>query len=142
MNNGAVTVSDPGPTQILGYGSLVGGTGFISTTKTANGYSPTANANLSFVECTGALAGTPCTGDESAFFLAPLSGLDLQVGNFSATDTVTTLNSGGPNIAFLNINGGGGNLNFIAAAPEPASAGLLGAGLVGLAGIVRRLRKL
>ena len=141
VTNGAATVSDPGPLQILGYGSLVSGTGFISTTKTTNGYSPTANANLSFNECTGTLAGTPCTSDESAFFLAPLLGLSLEVGNFSATDTVTTVNSGAPGIAFLNINGGGGNLNFIAAAPEPASAGLLGAGLVGLAGIVRRRRR-
>jgi hypothetical protein len=142
VNNGTVTVSDPGPTQILGYGSLISGTGFLSTTKTANGYSPTANANLSFRECTGLSAGTPCTSDESAFFLAPVTGLDLQVGNFSATDTVTSLNAGPGDTAFLDINGGGGNLTFITSAPEPASAGLLGAGLVGLAGIVRRRRKL
>ncbi len=142
VSNGAVTISDPGPTQILGYGSLLDGTGFVSTTKTVSGYSPTANANLSFTECTGALVGTPCTADESAFFLAPLAGLELQVGNFSATDTVTSLNSGATDITYLNINGGGGNLTFIASAPEPASVGLLGAGLIGLAGIVRRRRKL
>ncbi len=141
VNNGSVTTSNPGPTKILGYGSLISGTGLLSTSKTANGYSPTANANLSFTECTGASAGAPCTSDESAFFLAPLAGLNLQVGNFSATDTVTTLNAGAPGVSFLNISGGGGNLTFIAAAPEPATVGLLGAGLVGLAGVVRRRRK-
>lgn len=142
VSGGSATVNDPGPDQVLGYGSLIAGTGFISTTKTANGYSPTANANLSFTECTGAAVGTPCTTDESAFFVAPVTGLDLQVGNFSATDTVTSLTVGGPDTAFLDINGGGGNLTFTTPVPEPASVALIGVGLVGLAGIVRRRRTL
>jgi hypothetical protein len=137
VNNGSVTTTDPGPDTVLGYGSLIPGSGILTTTKTANGYSPTANASLAFNQCMGLLAGTPCTADESAFFLAPLTGLDLQVGNFSATDTVTSLTVAGPDTAYLNVNGGGGNLTFIAVVPEPASAALLGAGLICLAGIVR-----
>jgi hypothetical protein len=141
VNNGAATVNDPGVTQILGYGSLLPGTGFLSTTNTGSGYSPTANAHLSFNQCTGLAAGTPCIANESAFFLAPVNGLQLQVGNFSATDTVTTLTQGDPGSAFLDISGGGGNLTFVASVPEPASVALLGAGLIGLAGIARRRRK-
>jgi PEP-CTERM motif len=141
VSNGTVTANDPGPIQILGYGSLVPGTGIVTTTKTANGYSPTANANLTFNQCGPAFSG-PCTADESAFFLAPTLGLNLQVGNFSATDTRTSLSSGGPDTEFLDIAGGGGNLTFITPAPEPASAGLLGSGLVGLACMIRWRRKL
>ena len=138
--SGGTTSVTPATGLVLGYGSLVPGTGFLSTTKTANGYSPTANANLSFHQCTAALGG-PCVADESAFFLAPLAGLDLQVGNFSATDTVTSLTASGPETQFLDINGGGGNLTFITSTPEPASVAVLGAGLIGLAGIIRSRRK-
>jgi hypothetical protein len=139
VSNGTVTTNDPGKDVILGYGSLIAGTGFISTEKTTNGYSPTANVDLSFNECTGASGS--CTANESGFFLAPVTGLDLQVGNFSAADTVTSLTPGVGDTAYLDITGGGGNLTFTTPAPEPASVALLGTGLVGLAGAVRRRRK-
>ena len=64
------------------------------------------------------------------------NGLNLQIGNFSATDTVTTLTSG-PTTTYLNLNGGSGNLTF-AAVPEPASMAMFGMGLLGLAGFARR----
>jgi hypothetical protein len=142
LGDGTATTTDPGSNVILGYGSLIPGSGFLTTTKTANGFSPTANANLGFSQCAGPLAGTPCTADESAFFLTPLIGLNLQVGNFSATDTVTSLTVAGPDTSYLNINGGGGNLTFIAALPEPTSVALLTASLLGVAGVARRHRKL
>jgi hypothetical protein len=140
VSGGTTSVIDPNADQVLGYGSLIAGTGFVTTTKTANGYSPTANANLTFTQCGPGSAG-PCTADESAFFLAPSNGLKLQVGNFSATDTVTSVNSGGPNTQFLDITGGGGNLTFITSTPEPASALLLGSGLLGLACMIQWRRK-
>jgi len=129
-SGGIATHTDPGPDITLATGSLVPGTGFITLTDTASGLSPTANMNLTFVE-------NPA---ESAFFLAPLTGLDLQIGNFSATGSVTTLTGGNPSI--IDINGGGGNLTFqTAAVPEPASLAVLGAGLLGLARVARRRRK-
>jgi hypothetical protein len=140
VSGGVASVSDPGPDQILGYGALVAGTGFLSTTKTSGGFSPSANADLTFTECGAVLTG-PCTANESAFFLSPLAGLDLQTGNFSATDTVTSLTVVNPTTSDLDIDGGGGNLTFISSVPEPASLAVIGAGLVGLAGAIRRRRK-
>jgi hypothetical protein len=138
VSNGAVSITDPGTDVILAYGSLVPNTGFVTLTKTANGYSPTANVNLSFNECLAAGQGGICTASQAGFFVAPASGLQLQIGNFSATDTVTTLN-GGPTTSFLNLNGGSGNLTFAAnAVPEPASIALFGAGILALSGFARR----
>ena len=115
---------------------MVAGTGFVTLTKTANGYSPTANVNLTFNECLASGQGGVCTASQNGFFVAPANGLNLQIGNFSATDTVTTLTSG-PTTTYLNLNGGSGNLTF-AAVPEPASMAMFGMGLLGLAGFARR----
>jgi len=143
VSNGSVAINDPGSKAVLATGALIPGTGFVTLTKTANGFSPSANVNLTFNECLGATA-AGCTTNEAGFFTAPTTGLTLQVGNFSATDTVTSTNVVG-NTTFLNIGAGaggpgGGNLTFIAAPiPEPVSLALLGAGLAAV-GLVRRRR--
>lgn len=138
VSNGAVAVNDPGTEVVLGYGDLVPGTGFVTLTKTANGFSPTANVNLNFNQCTASGQGGVCTANQSSFFLAPTSGLNLQVGNFSASDVATTLVTGAT--TFVNLNGGGGNLTFSTAArvPEPATLAMFGVGLLALTGLARR----
>jgi hypothetical protein len=140
VSNGAVAITDPGPDLVLAHGSLIPGHGFITLTKTNNGFSPSANVDLTFVECGAAVDAVCTTGNESAFFVSPLSGLSLQTGNFGATDTVATLVAGNP--TFLNIDGGGGNLTFVSSVPEPASLAIIGSGLMGLAAALRRRRRI
>ena len=137
------TLTAAGTPVPVAYGSLIGG--FDTLTKTTNGYSPTANLDLSLHACTAAGQGNTgfgnvlCTANESGFFLSPLpSDIRLLVGNFSATDSVTTVTPGPLNdgAANISINGGGGNLTI--ATPEPASMVLFGTGLLGLAVFARR----
>eukprot|EP01037_Dinobryon_pediforme_P005278 gene5278-5331_t len=135
VSNGAVVTNDPGTKVVLATGNLVPGTGFVTLTKTANGYSPTANVNLSFNECLGVTA-AGCTANESGFFVAPAGGLNLQIGNFSATDTVTALNTPPGNTAYLNLTGGSGNLTF--AVPEPSTIAVFGIAMLGLTAFARR----
>lgn len=142
VSNGVVSINDPGTTFVLAYGNLVPDTGFVTLTKTANGFSPQANLNLNFNECAAAGQGGLgyCSADERPFFVAPTNPmLSLQVGNFSATDTVTKLTTSGNN-SFLNLQGGAGNLTFQAPVPEPATLALLGAALLGV-GVLRRRRR-
>ena len=135
------TITTSGTPVPVAYGSLIGG--FDTLTKTTNGYSPTANLDLSLHACTAAGQGNTgfgnalCTANESGFFLSPLpSDIRLLVGNFSATDTVTTVTPGTGGAANISIKGGGGNLTI--ATPEPASMVLFGTGLLGLAVFARR----
>jgi hypothetical protein len=141
VSNGSVTITDPGADTILGYGALVPGTGFVGLVKTANGYSPSENFHLTFNECLS--AGGVCTANESGFFVAPSAGLNLLFGNFSATDTQTTVSNVG-NSSFVNVSGGGGNFVFdssgVSSVPEPKTYALIltGFGLLGLLGRRRR----
>ncbi|MDB5822545.1 MAG: hypothetical protein JWR21_1249 [Herminiimonas sp.] len=105
VTNGAVAVTDPGAHTVLGYGALVPGTGFFGLTRTANGYSPSENVNLTFNACLSGGQGGGCTANQSAFFAAPAAGLNRLVGNFSAADAQTTVSTSG-NISFVNIVGG------------------------------------
>lgn len=136
VSNGAVTTTGSGAELVLGYGNLVPSTGFVTLTKTANGYSPTANVNLTFNECLASGQGGVCTANQGGFFVSPANGLSLQIGNFSATDSVTTVTAG-PTTTYINLNGGSGNLTF-AAVPEPASMAVFGVGMLALAGFARR----
>lgn len=139
VSNGSVVTTDPGTKIVLAYGNLVPNTGFVTLTKTANGYSPTANVNLTFNECLAAGGPGGCTANESGFFVSPLSGLSLQIGNFSATDSVTSLNTPGGNTSYLNLNGGSGNLTFATTAvPEPATLAVFSIALLGLGAVARR----
>lgn len=135
VSNGSVVTTDPGTNVVLATGTLVPGTGFVTLTKTANGFSPTANVNLNFNECLGVTA-AGCTANESGFFVAPTGGLTLQIGNFSANDQVAQLVTPTGNTAYLNLNGGAGNLTF--AVPEPSAIAVFGVALLGLGMAARR----
>jgi len=135
--NGSVTPSNTGTTEVLAYGSLVSGTATL-TAPAGGGFSPTANLNLSVNECAAAGQGGVCTSNQLPFFVSPLEGLALAIGNFSATTSVTTLVAGSPT-SFINIDGGGGNVTF--EVPEPATLAMFGAGLLALGAGLRRRRR-
>ena len=137
VTNGNVTVVG-GFAIPLAFGSMISGTATLTNTGVgAQPFSPTANLFETFHVCTAAGQGNApgfgqaaCIGDESLFFLIPPPPtINLVVGNFSATTSVTSFDG-----TFLNINGGGGNLTLEHRVPEPMSLTLLGVGLLGLAG--------
>ena len=139
VTNGNVGITNNGGAFALATGTG-GGTGsdFVTLTNTGTAFIPGAQAVTSFIPCTG--VGGDCTGDESGFFLAPPSNivLDLEAA-FTNTAGVSTLIPGNP--IFLNIVGGGGNLDLaIVPTPEPTTLAILGVGLLGL-GMLRRKQK-
>jgi hypothetical protein len=130
----APIITGNGGAFALFTGSLVDGTSTL-TAPTGGGYSPTANLDLSLTACTHAgqalATGGTCSGNESAFFVNPMANdINLVVGNFSSTSSVTTLTPGFT--SFLDVNGGGGNITFATLIPEPASVTMLVSGLLGM----------
>jgi hypothetical protein len=137
VSGGAPTIAGNAGAFALFGGTLFDGTGTL-TAPAGGGFSPTANLDLSITTCTAAgqvlAGGGTCSGNESAFFVDPLpQDLDLLVGNFSATTSVTTLTPGSAQTK-IDINGGGGNITLSTDIMEPASflillSGLLATGL-------------
>lgn len=115
-----------------------------------NGNSPTALATGSLIQGTTTFSTNPlgAGANVSATFVQQLAGFIVSPAN--ATLTLGAAFNNNPNIInVLNngqtftLNGGGGDLSFTSTAvptPEPASLGLLGAGLaaVGLVSVRRR----
>ncbi len=141
---GTPVISGNGGAFALFSGSLIDGTVAL-TAPLGGGYSPTADLDLTLTACAAAgqklSTGGTCSGDESAFFVNPLpKDLDLVIGNFSATSSVTTLTPGAT--TDIDIRGGGGNITFATATAiaEPASLTLLGSGLLALTLVLRRRR--
>lgn len=111
-----------GPTTTLATGSLIAGTTTFSTAPLGAG----ANIDATFVE---ALAG---------FIASPTNATLTIAGAFNNDSNIVSVLNGG---AAFTLNGGGGDLTFRTEStpiPEPATAALLGAGLIGLGVIGRR----
>ena len=138
VHNGSVTIGNNSGAVALAVGSG-GGTlsDFVTLTYTGKAYIPSAQAITTFVPCTG--PGGGCTADESGFFVSPSASIKLDLeAAFTNTARVSTLKKGSP--TYLNIAGGGGNLDLLrVSVPEPTTLALLTAGVIGL-GAVRRKR--
>jgi hypothetical protein len=109
----------------LATGTLIAGTGNVTTTVSAPSFSPTANAKLTM------------TVDPAAtgFFVSPSPFLDTVLTSFSNTSSQVALFNGG----FM-IQQGGGSVNFAAAVPEPESYAMLASGLAVVAFLASRRR--
>jgi len=122
-------VSNIGGDITLATGSLITtGTATLTNSSTL-GLSAQALFDATFVPDSTALA--------DGFYITPTSYIGLDLFS-SSTNTGTVLTN--PDPSDLVVNGGGGNATFNAV-PEPTSIAVMGMGLLGLARIVRRRRK-
>jgi hypothetical protein len=138
VHNGSVSISNNTGAVALATGTG-GGTlaDFVTLTNTGSAFIPSPQVITSFVPCAG--PGGVCTADESSFFISPPSFVELDLeSSFTNTAGVVKLHTGLPS-SYLNITGGGGNLDLVTT-PEPTTLTLFGAGLLGL-GMVRSRRK-
>ena len=126
----AFTLNDPTSNDVtLATGAKTAGQNTVSLDQGT----PTAHATATWIP----------TGTDSGFFVAPPASkyldFDLQAA-FTNTGGVSTLTGGAPTI--LEINGGGGNIDFVPSpVPEPASLSIFGAALFGLGFASMRRRK-
>ena len=111
----------------LASGSLIPGSGSVTTTVSAPSFSPSANAKLTFSIASGA----------AGFFVQPTPFLNTALTSFSNTSSQVALFAGG----FM-IQQGGGSVNFASTpVPEPATYAMLGSGLLAVAFMARRKRR-